>query len=237
MKKILSILGILIIIAMMAIFGYIKYQNRETIVDLGNGWKSYHHNKIGITVRVPEDVTYDEGDIYGGTYKTFYVGVFKITFSNGLVKSIGWEWIKPADKSQNREKVFQENLESFRRYYRTQKMPKEESCLNDDRVGKRCFIHQHKIGKEIKIKNKTGFIKYDIKKCTECANCKDGDNKCGIERYASVEIPGYKRSHFVSINTDLLYKQNPYLKDIPFEELGEEYVKLIEPYILKVDNF
>jgi hypothetical protein len=233
MNKKLKILGVVLITAIIiggGFFGYIKYQNRETIIDLGDGWKSYHHNKIGVTVKVPEDAEQRK--------ETMYIGnIFKIIFSSGLVKNIGSEWTNSADKFQNREEIFQDNLENFRRYYRTQKIPTEESCLNDDKVGKRCFIHQYKIGKEVKVKNKIGFIQYDIKECTECANCKDDDNKCGIEGYITIKIPGYKRSHFVSINADLLYQQNPYLKDIPFEDLGEEYIKLIEPYILEIDNF
>jgi hypothetical protein len=229
MKKILSILGILIVI-IMVIFGYAKHQNREIIVDLDDGWKLYHHNKIGITVKVPEDVEQRK--------ETMYIGnIFKIVFSRGFVKNIGSEWTNSADKSQNREEVFQENLESFRRYYRTQKISTEEYCLNNNVVNKTCFVYRSKIDKEVKIKDKIGFIQYDIKKCTECANCTGNDNKCGIERYASIKIPGYKRSHFISINADLLYQQNPYLKDVPFEDLGEEYVKLIEPYILEIDNF
>jgi hypothetical protein len=230
----LKILGGVILIALtmgvIVIFGYTKYQNRETIVDLGDGWKSYHHNKIGMTVKAPEDAEQHK--------ETFYISnIFKIVFSNGLIKNIGSGWIRTADKTQNKEKVFQDNLESFRRYYSTQKIPTKEYCQNDDKVGKRCFIHQHEIGSEIKIKDKIGFVQYDIKKCTECVDCKNNNSECMIDRNASVEIPGYKRCHFFNINTSLLYKQNPYLKDIPFEKLGEEYIKLTEPYILEVDNF
>lgn len=34
---------------------YENNRNKETIVDLGNGWKSYTHEDIGFTVKIPED--------------------------------------------------------------------------------------------------------------------------------------------------------------------------------------
>lgn len=65
MNKIISrkIVLSLFFVALVLLVSYylLPSKNKETITDLGNGWKSYSHEDIGFTVKVPEDAEIEAG--------------------------------------------------------------------------------------------------------------------------------------------------------------------------------
>jgi len=222
MKKILSILGILIIIAMMAIFGYIKYQNRETIVDLGNGWKSYHHNKIGITVKVPENA------IINRSYNDEHI-IFSASFPKGLIRAVGVDRAYYG-KWKNKREIYEGRLMQYRN--KAKEKVVEENTEYANFQGKKVKIG--KIAREVfydtKLNEKEVFIRHLDEQY------EDNQNYYKPHNTLSFIVIAYGKNYFININIQELYKQNPYLNEVPFEKLGNEFVKIIEPYILRIDS-
>lgn len=55
-------LGLMVIFVAVGLVGYfMKSKSKETIIDLGDGWKSYSHERLRFTVKIPGDAEIDAG--------------------------------------------------------------------------------------------------------------------------------------------------------------------------------
>jgi hypothetical protein len=223
MKKVLSILGILIVVAVMAIFGYVKYQNKETIVDLGNGWKSYHYNQTGITVKIPKDATVTKDYSYTK-------GAHGVFLSDGVIEMVVAQKMVVLQSTHDGNLAYKRNVKELREKVKKGVVKKytEFGMKN----GRKIRIKQTTKEKfcEFLIEDKVSFLRYTDDKF-------DGEKIYKLNKDITLIIPGYKRQHSVGIDMDLVHKQYPYLDEIPFKDRCEEYIKIIKPYILEIDNF
>jgi len=73
---------ILIFLAVLTV-SFLGCGNKESATDLGDGWKSYHHKKIGLTVKIPVDSMVKIGSKWGGE-----APINNVWFSDGVFSSI-----------------------------------------------------------------------------------------------------------------------------------------------------
>jgi hypothetical protein len=79
-KSLISILVVSIIILTIGMTYW--YKNNPTIIDLGNGWKSYSHPQIGFTVKIPSEAEVKYA-VLGDKNN-----IFSVSLSNGAFSSM-----------------------------------------------------------------------------------------------------------------------------------------------------
>ena len=220
-KRNLIILGIIILTTTVlagGLFWYNKYQNKETIVDLGDGWESYHHNKIGLTVKIPRDaiITVDQADT---------LWAHKVKFSDGIIDTIGSVKMVALHNTQDYNLTNQIDIAKLRKKVKDGAIKTRGTNFNNMIVDTKTRYY------EVKFKNKIAFVK-------EVKRKKENQKQSSQINSITILIPGHKRQHNIVINTKILYNQYPYLNNmISSKQKINEYLKIVAPYILEIDNF
>jgi len=101
-KKISLTLGFVLVIAII-VFGLARHSEKnrikEVIVDLGSGWKSYSHEDVGITVKIPDDA---EVNARVTGYKNEN---FDASFSKGDIKLVRATYITKIDNPDDQAEI------------------------------------------------------------------------------------------------------------------------------------
>lgn len=153
-------------------------KSKETIVDLGNGWKSYSHEDIGITVKIPADAEVKAGK--EGDKKDYFVA----NFSKGSISAVGtWfnePWFDDVD-----------NVENIYKYYSLPGFCKN----NDGKWDKNSNSTQSRdICRTVKIDNKLiTFIFIEVEEKEK--------KKLTFKTYKA-SILDKKGEHFINLSTD-----------------------------------
>ncbi len=220
-KSIILSVSVLIVVVVLGVFFIIqKNKNVETIIDLGNGWKSYSNKEIGITVRIPADTEtkYElEGD--KKEYPT-------TRFSKGPIALISSTSFPSPGHTTYEEEVakYRKKVEENSGAWRTSPRDKSKGIESRD------------IDKEIEIDGKTAFIQFTEKK-------NDGQNSHTFT-VNDLKIPGETQMNRVLFfsNTDNFYKQYPQLiledfSDETLEQNMQKHINVIKDLIISVDDF
>lgn len=103
-------LGLMVVFVVFGLVGYIvKSKNKETIVDLGDGWKSYSHEEMGITVKIPEDAKIRFERVSGKGYgRAAYFSSGPISKVSAVAREVANK--KPIDISKYRKSSEKMNM-------------------------------------------------------------------------------------------------------------------------------
>jgi hypothetical protein len=224
LKKVL-----LSLVVVVAVFGLVWYlardRNQETIIDLGNGWRSYSHEKLGFTVKIPEDAEIEAGK-FGDKNENF-----SATFSKGDIKEIRTMYCCGMGGFGDPN-----NIEDVHRYYDVHN-DKDYNWKYSSSNKKRPYF-----SREIIIDNKVVTFDFSLIPFSEEGNRDD------ILRLiaSSPDVLGKERRHvidFRSIDTiipKIAEDGTPRPKE-EIEEDIEEFVnkkiELVKDLVISIDNF
>lgn len=222
MKKIKKIgLGLMVVFVVVGLVGYLmKSKNKETIVDLGDGWKSYSHEELGLKVKIPEDAEIEykvEGDKKCCPTARFSKGPISI-LRTGLY-------------SYDSEKAYQKRLSENR-----ERVSDESGVWEDFESGRSRHIYR-----EVLIDGESAFFsfkEYDITK---------RDKRRHRFIIDSVTIPSKTGVFLLFFNTSesegqkCFYEVYPDLDTDDFsneniERKLQEHIKIIKSLIVSIDK-
>lgn len=217
-----------------AVFSLIGYamvnRNKETIIDLGNGWKSYSHEEIGITAKIPAEskIEYE----IKGDKKCCPTAIF----SKGSVVSIS-SILYSHLPYNTYEKQLKEYRKKISRSVDTGIILKEDKNTGE--------ILERDLFKEITIDGMVAFIRF-----TEEKNNRKGTHHFFIN---SIIVAGKTRNHkmafrqfingqFENKHPEVFYQQYPRLilksfSDEDIERSMQSHIDAIKDLIVSIDNF
>ncbi len=231
MKEIISQKNVLVLFMAIAVFGlvfgmfryYENNRNKETIVDLGNGWKSYLHEDFGITVKIPSDAELESRVI--GDKKN----VSMMLFSEGSINAITRH-----DDFGRGKSTMEQRLKGERRRVLE---------LNKDKEIKKDSLQWKKYTKETKIQDKVAFVSFENGN-NDVNDYSENKTPFFINE---ISIPGKTASYYIGIGwnqdyTDKLYEKYPDIDKWGFSEEEVEkrmqaHIDIIDDLIISVDNF
>jgi len=214
-KKFLVVFTSVLIVSL--IIYLVINRNKETVIDLGNGWKSYSHEEIGVTVKVPidaETVFEKKGDKKERP---------SVDFSKGPIYSI-----YSIDPVPNYSK--QREIEKKRKDILKFKSEETNSDINKN---------ERRFDKEFSVNGEIAFVYF-----FEEMNIKKNEHYFSI---GSITIPGETRSSFISFHPLLFrlpenfYKQYPQLLEGGFsneelEQRMQDHIEVIKDLIIDVGD-
>lgn len=226
-KSIITISAILVVIAAIFVaYLYIeKNRNKETTVDLGNGWKSYSHENIGFTVKIPEDAEIEAGAI-GDKNENFIA-----TFSKGDIKEIITMYCCGIGSSRDPK-----NIKDVHDYY----------DVHNDKDYEWTYLASTKenadFSREIIIDNKVVTFDFSLSPFPQ-----EGDSNDALRLVARYpQVLGKERLHairFKSIDTiipKLTEDGTPRSKEVinkDIEEFVNEKIELVKDLVISIDSF
>lgn len=216
MNKTLLIITISIVAVCAALFfaNQICQKNKEQIVDLGNGWKSYSHEEIGITVKIPEDAE----------VKTETTGdkneVFSAVFSKGDISKVG------ATRGYGIDDP--DNLEKINEYY-------SGRCDENDKWSGNQYTISRGWCEKVMIDGKIVVFKFS-------EAIYKSKNRIELE-IAGVNVLGEKRKHFILLNPDItsyseeITEEHSQFAEEEINNFEEEKIRLVKDLVLSINNF
>jgi len=211
----------LVVFTLVIIFSLTIYlvtnRNKETVIDLGNGWKSYSHEEIGVTVKVPidaETVFEKKGDKKERPSVDFSKGPIYSIYSVDPVPNYSKE--REIEKNKNKIIDIKDRIMSL-----------------DNDIQKEIFY------KEIKIDEEVSFVSFIERK-----NKKRREHSFVVHL---VEIPGNNRTKLISFGQlpydfpENFYKQYPQLLEGGFsneelEQRMQDHIEVIKDLIIDVGD-
>lgn len=216
LKKI--VLSLIVFVAVFGLVGYlVKNRNKETIIDLGDGWKSYSHEEMGFTVKIPADAEI-EFEVKGDKKDSPWA-----SFSKGPIASM---------RALTSYGVDADNQEQINQFFKhTGFSTEDETNWKISKNGNR----GRSFYKEANIKNKTVLIYLD-----EFENKEKSILKFQVK---SVVVIGKTRKNTLFLDEDTfstkmpMTQEHPHFTEDEIKEFIQKYTKLIDKYIISIDNF
>ncbi len=224
LKKI--VLSLAVVIAVFGLVGYLmKNRNQETIVDLGNGWKSYSNEKLGFTVKISEDAEIEAGKT-GSKNENFTA-----TFSKGDI-----DYIRTMYCCGMRGFGDPNNTEDVHRYYDVHNDKDynwKYSSSNKENVD---------FSREIIIDNKVVTFDFSLTPFPEEGN---GSDSLRLVVFGP-EVIGKGRLHIIGFKSiDIIIPKvaedgTPRLKEEiegDIEEFVNKKIELVKDLVISINNF
>lgn len=222
-KTLLTLIIIFLIIGIMT--SIFRKLTAEKIVELGNGWKSYSHEKLGFTVKIPEDAEIEAGKT-GSKNENFTA-----TFSKGDIKEI-----RTMNCCGMGSFGDPNNIEDVHRYYET----------NNDKNYEWTYSSSNKenarFSREIIVDNKVVTFDFSLSPFLE-GRSKDDSLRLLVMH---PKVIGKERSHHIDLKSfdiiipktaedGTLRSKEEIEEDI--EEFVEKKIELVKDLVISIDNF
>lgn len=211
----ISIIAACVALVLVFVLGLQKRQNKETIVDLGDGWKSYSHEDIGITVKIPED-SGTSAKKKGEDKKDR----FEATFTKGLILASGALFSGGMEDANNRDKIYL--------YYES--LGYSENEWNITKYGR-----DRRFYKDVVVDGKIVIFPF-----SEVENTEKKELKFSLE---SVHVLGRERRHYLSLNQSYfavvkdMTREHPHFTEEEIENFTQEYINTVSDLIVSINNF
>lgn len=217
----------LILIAITIIGLYFWFSKpKETIVDLGNGWKSYNHSQNAFTVKIPSDA---EVRIGRGGDKAEYLD---FDFSEGPISGmVTWLGNAPWNEGLDTRTANKNHLEKF-----------GYPVLGEEkvRIGRR-GMESVRFSREFLIADNWVVVIFE-KRAGKIKQ--GGDTRLSFEaEKLFIVSKGENKSYTIylrpeyRIKEDIATPEHPHYTQEEIEGFIEEYINQIEDLIISIDNF
>jgi len=216
-KKSLVIFTSVVIVSL--IIYLVINRNNPTIIDLGNGWKSYSHPQIGFTVKIPSDaeVVYEVGG-----EKRDYPGA---SFSKGQISHIStWTAMKYDGNNEEQNQHYLDFInytDEKEREWRTYELNRGRSFL-----------------REFTIDNKQVLVRFEEEEIVDKEN-----DVLLMFTATNILIAGKTRLHRITLNPNdfitqiIVTPDHPHYTQEEIEEFIKKDVEKIKDLIISIDNF
>lgn len=222
-KTLLALIIIFLAIGIMT--SIFRKLTAEKIVELGNGWKSYSHEKLGFTVKIPEDAEIEAGKT-GSKNENFTA-----TFSKGDIKEI-----RTMNCCGMGSFGDPNSMEDVHRYYEVNNKKDYKWRYSSSSKDRKYF------SREIILDGKVMTLDFSL-----APFLKEGNEGSALRIVATDPyVIGKERRHYIDLKSfDIIIPKTaedgtPRSKEEieeDIEEFVEKKIKLVKDLVVSIDNF